>query len=122
MEPLPFAAQASYDAPYIIGGFRVMPCAGSILPGGAPVQVFFEIYGGTAPYHLAYQLEGQEKDGRWRPLGKPQEHDASASGQGFALPTSPSWPSGPYRLRVLVTDAAGVTTEGATAWTLVPQP
>lgn len=118
MEPLPYAAQASYDAPFIIGGFRVVPRAELSVPRGAPLQVFFEIYGGAAPYHLVYQLEGQETDGRWRPLGKRQEHDASTSGQGFALPTSASWPSGPYRLRVLVTDTAGATSEGVAGFTL----
>ncbi len=127
LEPLSFAAQASYDAPYIIGGFRVTPLAGSVLPRGEAVQVFLEIYGGTAPYHLAYRLEGQEKDGLWRSLGKSQEHDTSASGQGFALQTSASWPAGAYRLRVLATDAAGATAERAVGWTLgageaVPQP
>jgi hypothetical protein len=119
MEPLPYAAQADYDAPFIIGGFHVVPRAEPVLPRGAPLQVFFEIYGGAAPYHLAYQLEGQEQDGRWRPLGKSQEHDAAASGQGFALPTGTSWPAGPYRLRVLVTDAAGATVAGVTGWTLL---
>jgi GWxTD domain-containing protein len=122
MEPLPFAAQASYDAPYIVGGFRVTPRAASQVRRGTPVQVFFEIYGGAAPYHLAYQLEGKEKDGRWLALGKPQEQDGTERGQGFALETSTSWPAGPYRLRVKVRDAAGASEESVATWSLVAGP
>jgi len=121
MEPLQFAAQASYDAPYIIGGFRVVPRAETRVRRGAPVRVFFEVYGGTAPYHLAFQLEGQEKDGRWVALGKPQEHDGTERGQGFELETKTTWPTGPYRLRIKVVDAASAATESAAAWTLVPE-
>jgi GWxTD domain-containing protein len=122
MEPLPFATQASYDAPYIIGGFHVTPRPGSLVTRGAPAKIFYEIYGGLAPYHLAYQLEGQEKDGRWLALGAPQEHDGTERGQGFALETAASWPAGPYRLRVKVTDAAGVSADGIAAWSLVADP
>jgi len=60
MQPLPFAAQASYDAPYIVGGFSVTPRPEPQLERGSPAQVYFEIYGGTAPYHIVYQLEGRE--------------------------------------------------------------
>jgi hypothetical protein len=122
LEPLPFASQASYDAPYIVGGFRVTPRAGSPFRRGDPVRFFYEIYGGTAPYHFAYQLEGQEKDGRWRSLGAPQENDGTERGQGFALETAASWPAGAYRLRVKVRDAAGAAAEGVAAWSLVPEP
>src|SRR5262249_31111764 len=69
MEPLPYAVQASYDSPYIIGGFHVVPRATESVPRGEPVKVFFEIYGGGSPYHVTYQLEGKENDGRWRALG-----------------------------------------------------
>jgi GWxTD domain-containing protein len=119
MEPLPYASQASYDAPYIVGGFHVTPRAVHEIARGTPVKVFFEIYGGTAPFHLTYQLEGQEKDGRWRALGTPQQSEATARGQGYALPTAASWPLGPYRLRVTISDAASAGASGAIAWTLV---
>jgi GWxTD domain-containing protein len=111
MEPLAFVAQSSYDAPYIVGGFRVVPRATEIVTRGEPVRVFFEVYGGTPPYHLAYQLEGQENDGRFRALGKPQERDATTIGQGFELPTAANWPFGAYRLRIRVSDAAAHTVE-----------
>ena len=119
MAPLPFAAQASYDAPYIVGGFHVTPRATPELRRGEPVRVFFEVYGGTAPYHLAFQLEGREKDGRWVALGKPQEHDGTERGQGFELETKATWPVGPYRLRIRVQDAAGAATESLDSWSLV---
>ena len=119
MEPLPFAAQASYDAPYIVGGFHVTPRPEARVTRGSPIQVFFEIYGGAAPYHVVYQLEGQEKDGRWVALGKPQEHDGTEPGQGFALATSATWPAGAYRLGIKVVDAAGASAEGGETWSLV---
>jgi hypothetical protein len=122
LEPLAYASQASYEDPYIVGGFRVTPRALAQVRRGEPVQVFFEIYGGHAPYHIAYQLRGQEKDGRWSSLGPPQENDATERGQGFALPTRPSWPTGPYRLGITVTDATGARAASETAWTLLPEP
>ena len=122
LAPLPFATQASYDAPYIIGGFRVTPLVGTTIPRGEPVQLFYEIYGGTGPFHLRYQIEGQEDDGRWRPLGKAQEQDSSERGQGFAVPTSVSWPLGAYRIRVTAIDASGGTVEGVRAFRLDAAP
>lgn len=119
MEPLRYAAQASYDAPYIVGGFRVVPRPVTSIRRGTPVQTFFEIYGGAPPFHLAYQLEGQEKDGRWRALGPPQQSDATERGQGFALPTGAAWPVGAYRLKVAVTDAASAAASGEIGWTLL---
>jgi GWxTD domain-containing protein len=118
MEPLPFAAQSSYDAPYIVGGFKVMPNPAQLVSRGAPVRLFFEIYGGAGPFHLAYQLEGKEKDGRFVALGKPQESDATERGQGFELPTSAKWPAGTYRLTVTVLDVAGSRTSGSVSFTL----
>ena len=122
MEPLAYAAQASYEAPYIIGGFKVTPKPDPLVKRGKPVQVFFEIYGGKAPYHLAYQLMGQEKDGHFVALGKPIENAGTARGQGFALPTRASWPAGAYRLEVTVTDAAGGKVTGAAPFTLAADP
>jgi len=122
MEPLPYAAQASYDAPYIVGGFKVTPVVTPQVRRGASVQIFFEIYGGTPPYHLAYQLEGAEKDGRFVALGKPQENDATERGQGFALATSPSWPARAFRLKVTVKDASGATADGVAPFAIVADP
>jgi hypothetical protein len=122
MGPLPFASQASYEAPYIVGGFHVTPRPLPQIKRGDAVQLFFEIYGGAAPYHLAYQLEGQEKDGRWVPLGKPQEKDVTPRGQGYELPTVASWPTGAYRVKVRVTDAGAATASGETGFMLVAEP
>jgi GWxTD domain-containing protein len=121
MEPLPFATQASYDSPYIVGGFRVTPRVPDVVPRGDPVRLFFEIYAGTSPYHVVYQLEGQEDDGRWRALGRPQEREAATRGQGYEVFTSPTWPFGAYRIRVRVIDAAGLPAETIVPFTLVAQ-
>ena len=85
---------------------------------GSPVQVFFEIYGGTAPYHIVYQLEGKEKDDHWIALGKPQEQDVTERGQGFSLETSATWPVGIYRLRIKIVDAVAASVEGVETWSL----
>ena len=122
LDPLPYATQASYDSPYIVGGFRVTPLVGTSLPRGEPVQIFYEIYGGTAPFRLSYQLDGQEDDGRWRALGKPQERESAEKDQGFALPTGSSWPAGAYRLRVTIRDAAGASIERVCAFRLDAEP
>jgi GWxTD domain-containing protein len=119
LAPLPFATQASYDSPYIVGGFRVTPRVAATLPRGEPVRLFFEIYAGAAPYHVVYQLEGQEDDGRWRALGRPQEREATAHGQGFELPTSASWPLGAYRVRIHVIDTGGAQADAAAKFALV---
>ncbi len=119
MEPLPFAVQAAYTDPYIVGGFKVVPRVALSLPRGEPMRVFYEIYGGAPPYHVSYQLDGQDNDGSWRALGKPQEQDTDRTGQGFELPTGPSWPTAAYRLRVQVTDGRGAGAAGAVAFALI---
>ena len=119
MNPLPFAAQASYDAPYLVGGFHVTPRPEPQLERGSPVPVFFEIYGGVAPYQVTYQLEGKESDGRWVALGKPQLHEGTARGQGFELETKATWPIGTYRLKIKVVDAAAGSVEAVETWSLV---
>lgn len=111
LAPLPYAVQASYTDPYIVGGFRVTPSPRQEIRRGTPVRTYFEIYRGTEPFHVVYQLEGQEDDGRWRPLGRPQDRQAEGRGQGFELPTSPSWPLGSYRLQIHVEDAGGAAVD-----------
>jgi hypothetical protein len=119
MKPLPFVTQTSYDAPYIVGGFEVTPRPEPVVARGSPIQVFFEIYGGTAPYRIAYQLEGKEPGDRWVALGEPQENTGTERGQGFALETGPAWPLGSYRITVKVVDAAGAAVSGVEFWSLV---
>jgi GWxTD domain-containing protein len=121
MEPLPYAFQASYTDPYIVGGFRVTPRISASVPRGEAVRLFFEIDRGVAPYHLSYQMEGQENDGRWRALGNAQERQAETRGQGFELPTGPEWPLGSYRVRITVTDAAGHSAERVAAFAVAPK-
>lgn len=118
MQPLPYAVQASYTDPYIVGGFRVTPRVTSDLVRGDALRLFFEIYGGTTPYRVSYQLEGREEDGRWRALGHPQERAANAHGQGYEIPTDERWPAGAYRMRIEVTDAAGRTVSAVRGFSL----
>ena len=112
LEPVPYRSMISYDEPYVIGAFRVVPRVQQSLPAGAPAHLFYELYGGSAPYAIDYQLEGREFDGTWRELGPPATIEDSGRAQGYTLHTKESWPAGDYRFRVLVRDSAGVTTGG----------
>ena len=102
-----YRAMVTYDEPYIVGPFRVLPKLSSIYRPGDSLKMFYEVYGGTGPYRISYQLEGQEVDGSWVPLGQPQMGEQTLPSQGWELPTSARWPLGAYRVRVEVTDAEG---------------
>jgi len=121
MAPLEYVSQATYDAPFIVGGFHVTPRVSETLARGDPLSVFFEIYGGAAPYRIAYQIEGRENDGRWRELKRLDEREAVTVGQGFELPTSASWPLGAYRLRIRVVDSAAAAIETYAPFTVAEE-
>jgi hypothetical protein len=106
IESLPYASLVTYTEPYMIGAFRVVPRIEERLVAGETLRLFYEIYGGSSPYRVTYQLEGQEDDGTWVALGTPSTHETSVSAQGWELPTSPRWPAGNYRLRLSIRDAA----------------
>jgi GWxTD domain-containing protein len=105
LEPLAYRSLVSYDEPYVIGTFRVTPRGGKPFVRGDPIQLFYEIYEGQQPFHVSYQLEGRENDGRFIPLGRPSVLDSKERSQGFELPTGASWPAGEYRVRIEVEDA-----------------
>ncbi|HKQ61786.1 MAG TPA: GWxTD domain-containing protein [Candidatus Polarisedimenticolaceae bacterium] len=107
LESLPYASLASYDEPFHVGPFRVVPRLTSELTQGDAVRVFFEIYDATPPFQVSYQVEGQDTDGRWVPLGKPATAEQSETAQAWELVTGPRWPLGDYRVRVEVVDRAG---------------
>ena len=44
--PLEFVSLASYDEPYLIGPFHVVPRVNSIYRQGDSVSLFYEVYGG----------------------------------------------------------------------------
>ena len=74
---------------------------------GETLRLFFEVYGGEPPYRASFQVEGQELDGSWVPLGSPAVTSQSNVGVGWDLPTSPNWPLGDYRVRVDIEDEGG---------------
>jgi hypothetical protein len=118
--PVEYAALASHDEPYHVGPFRVVPLVGDALERGEPVRVFYELYGGQAPFQIEYQVEGREVDGRWVGLGRPSSDRQDSRSQGFELPTGDRWPTGEYRLRIGVTDSAGASITAAVPFRLVP--
>ena len=107
LESLRYRALTSYDEPYTIGPFRVVPRFSSNYRPGDTIQLFYEVYEGALPLAVSYQVQGREDDGRWVDLGfaaeAPQEHHS----QAWALPTTEHWPLGEYRVRVEVSDADG---------------
>jgi hypothetical protein len=106
LEPLSVAALASYDEPFHLGSFRVVPRAGNNLARGDALRIFYEIYGGTEPYRLIYSIEGKENDGRWIALGKPARVEQAPGAQGWEVPLGSTWPLGEYRVLIEVHDQA----------------
>lgn len=106
LESLPYASLASYDEPFQVGPFRVLPRLDGIYRKGQTIRLFYEIYGGSPPYHLLYQLEGRDEHGGWVGLGRPMKGEQTAAGQGWEQPTTESWPLGEYRVRIEVEDSS----------------
>lgn len=107
LESLRYAALSSYDEPFTLGPFRVIPRFDALYAPGETVQIFYEVYGGRAPLRVSYQVQGREDDGRWVNLGSPSASDQEHHSQAWALPTSERWPLGDYRVRIEVYDADG---------------
>lgn len=108
LEPLEYRSMASYDEPFVVGAFNVLPRLGSDFVRGDTVKLFYEIYGGAPPFAVSYQVEGLDNDGSWVALGQPAIRDSGASSsQGWELATNERWPIGDYRVRIEVTDSSG---------------
>jgi GWxTD domain-containing protein len=105
LTPLEFASLASHDEPFLLGPFRVVPRLDDRFPRGHPLRLFYEVYGGTPPYRISYQVEGQDLDGSWVRLGKPSTQHNAGAAQGWELLTSEAWPLGDYRVRIDVEDS-----------------
>jgi hypothetical protein len=107
LDSLRYASLSSHDEPFHVGPFRIVPRLDARLRRGDAVSVFYELYGGTPPYRVSYQVEGRELDGSWVALGQPSVSEQPGQAQGWEVPTSEAWPVGSYRLRIDVTDAGG---------------
>lgn len=105
VEPVTYASLSSHDEPYQVGPFRVLPKLDGEFRRGETIRLFYEIYGGEPPYRVSYQLEGQDADGSWLPLGQPSVAEQQEVAQAWELPTTASWPLGAYRVRIEVQDA-----------------
>jgi hypothetical protein len=120
LEPLRYASLASHSEAFHVGPFRVLPRPDSVFERGATLKLFYEIYGGSPPYAIVYQLEGRDVDGSWVRLGQPSVGRESGAAQGWELATSASWPEGEYQIRIEVTDAAERLIETRVPFTLEP--
>jgi GWxTD domain-containing protein len=118
LESIDYAALASYDEPYQVGPFRVVPRLDRTVRRGEPVKLFYEIYGGKPPLRVSYQLEGRDDDGSWVALGRPSTGEQKLASQAWELPTSPQWPLGEYRVRISIEDGRGSRVEVETPFRL----
>jgi GWxTD domain-containing protein len=107
LDPLKYAELVSYDEPFLLGAFKVLPKLDSIYRRGEPLRIFYQVYDAEAPFTVSYQLEGQEQDGRWVALGSPSVSEQQLPSQGWELPTGENWPLGEYRVHIEVQDSAG---------------
>lgn len=121
LEPVAYASLASYEEPFLLGSFRVVPIAKRPLRRGETLNLFYEIYGGRAPYKITYRIEGKEDDGRFTPLGRPVVLPEAQGAQGWSLPTDDRWPIGEYRVRVEVTDATGTSASATVPFAVAPR-
>jgi hypothetical protein len=122
VEPLAYKALASYDEPYHVGPYRIVPRLSATFRAGDTLRLFFEIYGGTPPFQVTYRVEGQELDGSWVALGKPASGDPASESQGWELVTSDRWPLGEYRVRIEVADREGRRLEAGAPFRLEGPP
>ena len=107
VEPVQYASLSSYDEPFHLGPFRVLPKTGSTYKRGETVKLFVEVFGASYPLRATFQLEGRELDGKWIALGQPATVEQTAGELAWGVPTAERWPPGAYRVRVDVRDAAG---------------
>ena len=105
VEPVEYKSLASYDEPFHLGPFRVLPKSDSVYRQGEVVMLFFEAYGADYPLRATFQLEGLDESGSWLPLGKPSVIEQTAGELAWEVPTNERWPVGEYRVRIEVTDA-----------------
>jgi hypothetical protein len=105
VEPVEYKSLASYDEPFHIGPFRVLPKSNSIYRQSDVVMLFLEVYGAEYPLRAEFQLEGLDENGEWVSLGQPNVLEQSAGELAWEVPTNERWPVGRYRVRVDVTDA-----------------
>ncbi|MCP3982386.1 MAG: GWxTD domain-containing protein [bacterium] len=118
LENLRYASLSSYDEPYVVGAFRVVPRFDSVFRPGETLRLFFEIYGARQPVHIDYQIEGLEADGTWVALGKPQTAALEARSHGWEFATNERWPEGQYRVRIDVLDSGERLTTQQVPFTL----
>jgi len=107
LDSLRYRGLTSYDEPYTVGPFRVVPRFESDYFPGDTIQLFYEIYKAALPVDVSYQVQGLEENGKWVDLGRAATSTQEHHSQAWALPTSERWPLGEYRIRVEVSDADG---------------
>lgn len=105
VESVEYASLASYDEPFHLGPFRVLPKTDSTYLRGETVKLFLEVFGAGYPLRASFRLQGRESDESWVDLGAPSSIEQTAGELAWEVPTTDRWPAGAYRVQVEVLDA-----------------
>jgi len=106
VESVPYASLSSYDEPFHLGPFRVLPKTDSTYRRGEAVKLFVEVFGAQYPLRATFKMQGLESDGSWVDLGQPTSIEQTAGELAWEVATTERWPMGQYRVRVEVVDSA----------------
>jgi len=111
--------------PFRVGSTTILPNVDHVYTKNQELAVFFQTYEGqknpeTDQYIFQFQYKFYyEKDGRFRPYGKPKLVESDSPGQGYFVPLQ-TLRAGKYKLVVGVTDhIASATAKTTTFFTLV---
>ena len=118
VEPVPYASLSSYDEPFHLGPFRVLPKIDSTYHRGATAKLFLQVFGAQYPFRATFQMQGHEDDGTWVDLGRPTSVEQTAGELAWEVPTTERWPTGEYRVQVEVVDAGQRNVSSLVTFTL----
>jgi len=107
--------------PFTVGNTTILPNIDRVYTKKQELAVFYQTYDGqknpeTDQYIFRFQYKFYyEKDGRYRPYGKPKMVESDSPGQGYFIPLA-TLRSGKYRLTVSGTDMIAETKAKSTVF------
>ncbi len=107
--------------PFTLGGTTILPNVDHVYTKKQELSVFFQAYDGTKNVETdqyIFQIQYKfyfEKDGRYRPYGKPIMVESDSPGQGYSIPLA-TLRNGKYKLVVAATDMMSETTAKSTTF------
>jgi len=107
--------------PFTVGNTTILPNVDHVYTKKEELAVFFQTYDGqkndaTDQYIFRFQYKfAFEKDGRFRPYGKPKMVESDSPGQGYFIPLT-TLRSGKFRLTVTGSDMIAETNSKSTVF------